>query len=156
MDLWCGASTLKERFPLIFAICDDTDAMVAQVLAGAEVNIRLRRSLDQVGRLSGFCAEVGSIQLSQGKDKIGWPLDPTGRYSVSSMYEKLSRGATVAHATDVWKAAVPHKINIFAWQLTLDKLPSNIQIATGMVRLMGHVRCVEPWKTRHTSSLPVP
>jgi hypothetical protein len=46
------------------------------------------------------------------------------------MYEKLSHGATVAHATDVWKAAVPLKIKIFAWQLALDKLPSNRQIAT--------------------------
>jgi hypothetical protein len=36
----------------------------------------------------------------------------------------------VAHATDLWKAAVPLKIKIFAWQLALDRLPSNLHIAT--------------------------
>jgi hypothetical protein len=35
----------------------------------------------------------------------------------------------VTHTKDLWKAAVPLKIKIFAWKLALDKLPSNIHIA---------------------------
>jgi hypothetical protein len=49
LDVWSGASPLKDRFPLIFAICDDTEVTVAQVLSGTDINLRLRRSLDQVG-----------------------------------------------------------------------------------------------------------
>jgi hypothetical protein len=38
------------------------------------------------------------------------------------MYAKLSQGATVAHFSDIWKAALPLKIKIFAWKMALDKL----------------------------------
>ncbi|KAK1615124.1 hypothetical protein QYE76_020641 [Lolium multiflorum] len=40
--------------------------------------------------------------LEPGADSIVWNLDPTGGYSVSSMYRKLSEGASVAHARDLW------------------------------------------------------
>jgi hypothetical protein len=45
------------------------------------------------------------------------------------MYAKLSQGATVAHFSDIWKAALPLKIKIFAWKMALDKLHFTLQIA---------------------------
>jgi hypothetical protein len=62
---------------------------------------------------------------------------------VSSMYDKLSQGATVADFKVVWAAKLPLKIKIFSWQLVLDRLPSSIQIAirqgpaTGTCALCG-------------------
>jgi hypothetical protein len=91
LDVWSGDSPLKDRFPLIFAICDDTDVIVAQVLSGTEINLRLCRSLDQVGTAQWLqlCQEVVSVQLSHDKDKVSWSLESSEMYSVSSMYEKL-------------------------------------------------------------------
>ena len=68
--------------------------------------------------------------LSEGHDIISWRLDPSGSYSVSSMYRQLSQGANVAHCKDIWVARVLLKIRIFSWQLVLDRLPSNLQLAT--------------------------
>jgi hypothetical protein len=68
--------------------------------------------------------------LAPGADIISWNLEPSGCYSVSSMYQKLSEGASVAHARDVWAAKLPLKIRIFTWQLILDRLPSSLLVAS--------------------------
>jgi hypothetical protein len=73
---------------------------------------------------------MAGVTFSQGNDRVQWHLEASGSFSVRSMYAKLSQGATVAHAKDMWRAAVPLKIKNFAWQLALDKLPSNLQIAS--------------------------
>jgi hypothetical protein len=40
----------------------------------------------------------------------------------------MIRGASVAHAKDVWKIACPLKVRILIWQMARDRLPSNDQI----------------------------
>jgi hypothetical protein len=88
-------------------------------------------------------AWIANVSLKPGLDQIRWHLDPSGIYLVNSMYRKLSQGVIIAHDKDIWKAKVPLKIKIFAWQLVLDKLPSSMQIATcngpsdGMCALCG-------------------
>jgi hypothetical protein len=61
-----------------------------------------------------------NVHLAQGQDKVVWHLEPSDRYSINSLYEKLSQGATVAHAKDMWRAGIPLKIKFFASQLVLD------------------------------------
>jgi hypothetical protein len=73
---------------------------------------------------------VDHVQLSDGLDIIRWHLEPSGKYSVKSMYLKLSQGTTVAHFKDMWGTKVPLKVKIFSWQLAMDKLPTCSQIAT--------------------------
>jgi hypothetical protein len=58
--------------------------------------------------------------LMEEADKISWALEPSGGYSVSSMYNKLSQGLE-AHFRDIWAAKVPLKIRIFSWQLVLNR-----------------------------------
>jgi hypothetical protein len=86
---------------------------------------------------------IDNTTLSSGPDEVVWNLEQTGTYSVSSMYAKLSQGATVAHFKDVWAAKIPLKIRIFSWQLILDRLPSSANLAhihgpgTGRCALCG-------------------
>ena len=72
---------------------------------------------------------VDTVALREGPDRIRWALEPSGSYSVASMYWQLSHGATVAHAQDLWGARLPLKIKIFTWQLALDRLPAGKQLA---------------------------
>jgi hypothetical protein len=132
LDWWCGDAPLKDRLPLLFSICELPEGSVAQALTDGEVSIRLRRSLDLEGvrQWNLLCTEMAQVQLSEEKDKVLWHLEESGRYSAKSLYAKLSQGATVVHWRDLWQAAVPLKIKIFAWQLALDKLPSALQLAT--------------------------
>ncbi|XP_051229964.1 uncharacterized protein [Lolium perenne] len=130
MDKWSGEVPLKDRFPNLFDIANFQMSTVAQV-CGARGPLSFRRSLDPQGRrdwqqLRGI---IDQTILSQGQDGVSWSLEPSGCFSVRSMYLKLSQGASIAHFRDVWAARIPLKIKIFSWQLALDKLPTAINIA---------------------------
>jgi hypothetical protein len=65
-------------------------------------------------------------------DAVSWSLEPSGRYSTSSMYLCLSHGATITCFRDVWETRVPPKIKIFLWQLIQSRLPSCEQVVKRM------------------------
>jgi hypothetical protein len=115
-DWWIRDRPLKEIFPNLFNICENPTTSVATVLDSGCLNITFRRSLNPEGRRQWI--ELGtltdSIALTTGKDKIIWHLDPSGKFSVQSMYAKLSQGASVAFHKDVWEVKVSLKIKIFA------------------------------------------
>jgi hypothetical protein len=131
-DWWCQDRPIKEIFPDLFNICADPNISVAAALESGDLNIVFRRSLNPEGRRQ--WDELGRLTeptvLSNSKDKVTWHLDSSGKFTVQSLYAKLSQGASVAYYKDVWEAKVPLKIKIFAWQLILDRLPSSQQIAT--------------------------
>jgi hypothetical protein len=58
--------------------------------------VRFRRSLDAVLRVSWLelAAVMDSTQLGVGADSVRWNLEPSGVFSVKSMYAKLSQGAS--------------------------------------------------------------
>jgi hypothetical protein len=60
-----------------------------------------------------LAAIVDSVQLGVGSDIVRWNLEPSGVFSVKSMYAKLSQGAAVAHFKDVWVGKLPLKVKIF-------------------------------------------
>ena len=98
--------------------------------------------------------ELRSVCLWEGPDVIRWALEPSGRFSVASLYRKLAQGATVLHSKDLWSARFPLKIKIFLWQLALDHLPSSTQLAKRTAHLDGTCAlCGELEDAPHISSL---
>ena len=128
-DCWQGADILKDRFPLVFAVCDNQQISVASVVNNS---IRLRRSLSEVAKVKWvkLLQLIDQIHLSEELDSVSWSLEVSGQYSVASMYAKLAQGASVAYFCDVWAAKLPQKIKIFSWQLILDRLPSGQVLAS--------------------------
>jgi hypothetical protein len=131
-DWWIRERPLKEIFPNLFNICENPTQSVAAALNSGELNITFTRSLNPDGRRQWveLVSLTDTFTFGNGKDKIRWHLNPAGKFSVQSLYAKLSQGASVAFHKDVWEAKVPLKIKIFAWQLILGRLPSSQQIAT--------------------------
>jgi hypothetical protein len=74
---------------------------------------------------------IENTQLYTGADKISWTLNPSGEYSVRSMYLALSRGASVVWSTTgiCGLPSCPLKIRIFTWQLALNRLPTRDVLA---------------------------
>ena len=128
LDRWTGEGPLHLRFPHLFVVCDEPSLSVASAIRG---EVRLRRSLDQADREQWATLQtiIAEITTSDGQGEISWALEPSVRFSVKSMYAKLSQGATVAYHKDMWAAKLPHKIKIFSWQLAIDRLPSSLNIA---------------------------
>jgi hypothetical protein len=96
LDKWHGAEPLRTRFPGLFDICDDPTVSVAQV-CGEPSAMRFRRSLDPGLRAVWLELVVimDSVQLREGADLVIWDLEPSGVFSVHSMYAKLSQGAAM-------------------------------------------------------------
>ena len=140
LDWWFGTGPLSLRFPRLFAICENQQLLVSTAF---EVDgVRFRRSFDPAcaEEWETLTTELAEVQLQQGEDTVRWALEPSGRFSVASMYHKLSQGVPVAHSADLWAANLPLKIKIFLWQLILDRLPASKQVAAKMGPSDG--RCV--------------
>jgi hypothetical protein len=149
---------LKDTFPALFAICDDDSVSVAQALQGGGLAIRFRRAFDHIctAQWRNLCDTVDEVVLIQGKDQISWHLENAGKFSVKSMYFKLSQGTSVAYFKDMWEAKVPLKIKIFSWQMALDRLPTSLQIASRHGPATGGCALCGAPRTRHTSSSLAP
>ena len=103
LDWWHGDGPLCHRFPYLFSICDNQAISVATVVAAG---CRFRRTLSTGGmaqwqRLNSL---ITSTALFNTQDEISWSLETSGRYSVSSMYNFVSQGATRPHFRVLWEA----------------------------------------------------
>jgi hypothetical protein len=126
-------------------VCEEPSQSLASVCALGGPHIRFHRSLDQQGMIQWnlLLSHLHSFSTTDAQDRVVWHLPASGRYTVQSMYHKLSQGASVSYHKDVWEAKVPLKIKIFAWLLILDRLPSMMLVtsrpgpATGACALCG-------------------
>ncbi|GKE94974.1 RNA-directed DNA polymerase, eukaryota, partial [Tanacetum coccineum] len=73
---------------------------------------------------------VEEDQFSNSNDRWVWLLDPSGEYSVSSARTYIDNLLlpTVGSPTR-WAKVVPIKINIFAWKVCFDKLPTRLNLS---------------------------
>nr|GEV37129.1 RNA-directed DNA polymerase, eukaryota, nucleotide-binding alpha-beta plait domain protein [Tanacetum cinerariifolium] len=82
---------------------------------------------DQVTRLRNSLTHV---ILSQSLDRWVWNLESSGEFSVKSARSFIDD--TLLPKTDVptrWVKVVPIKINIFAWNVSLNKLPTRLNLS---------------------------
>ncbi|GJW92295.1 RNA-directed DNA polymerase, eukaryota [Tanacetum coccineum] len=74
--------------------------------------------------------KVTSVILSNSNDRWVWSLDSSCEFSVKSARSYIDDILlpTVGASTR-WVKVVPIKINIFAWKMCLDKLPTRINLS---------------------------
>ena len=54
---------------------------------------------------------------------VSWSLTSSGKFSVKSLYAKLTEGPTLDIARGLWKVSIHLKIKVFLWQIFRDCLP---------------------------------
>jgi hypothetical protein len=89
-----------------------------------------RRTLDlrNTATLGELLREIGTPSLNNSPIEFTWAFEPSGKFSMKSLYRKLSIGDPRKHYVVIWKIYVPLKIRIFLWQLSLKRLPSSDNI----------------------------
>jgi hypothetical protein len=80
------------------------------------------------------------VILVHGKDQINWQLENSGKFSVKSLYFKLSQGTSVAHFKDMWESKVPLKLKIFSCSWLWTDSPLAFRLLLVMVRQLEGVR----------------
>jgi hypothetical protein len=94
LDWWTGTGPLCFTFPWLFACCDNHFTMVQGVRTNDGWRIRFRRTFGLAERVEweNLCKKIVLTPSSVGDDVVRWTLEPSGDYSTSSMYNKLSHG----------------------------------------------------------------
>ena len=115
-DSWCGMISLKEKFPDLFDICNETTGSVA-LFANRGWNLSFRRWLDErqqesVRKLRDMLAPCA---LSSERDYPKWLGERDGKFSVKSQYASLWAADTEDKNKNLWKAKIPLKIKVFMW-----------------------------------------
>jgi hypothetical protein len=140
LDTWVGNSPLKDRFPRLFSISNQKEALVADLWGGSGAgrwNFSWRRApfAWEEPLLEEFMAAIQSIGLSDHQDYWSWVLEPNGIFSVKSTYAIVSdvlsvRGGCSSDQSfafrSVWKCPAPSKVQGFAWLFLLDRIPSKV------------------------------
>ncbi|GJZ18722.1 RNA-directed DNA polymerase, eukaryota [Tanacetum coccineum] len=132
-DLWIVIRAFRRyKFPRLYALdinkeCTVADKMVAsftssfrrEVRGGAE-SLQLTQILDL----------LGTVILSNMEDRWIWDLNGDGEFCVKDVRNLLD--ATFLPKADSptrWIKTIPIKVNILAWKVSLDRLPTRSNLA---------------------------
>ncbi|GJV76417.1 RNA-directed DNA polymerase, eukaryota [Tanacetum coccineum] len=132
-DVWLGDFPLKQTYPRLYFLELDKHVSVVSKLRANSLISSFRRS-PQSGieeeQLLLLISNTSSVILPNISDRWSWLLDPSGDFSVKSTREFIDD--SMLPKTDVptrWVKSIPIKINIFAWRVSLDKLPTRLNLS---------------------------
>ncbi|GJW73088.1 RNA-directed DNA polymerase, eukaryota [Tanacetum coccineum] len=132
-ETWLGEKELKLKYPRLYSLESCKQISVAEKMNHASLSSSFRRSPrggdedEQFWHLQFFLAD---LILPQMNDRWYWSLNGSGEFSVKSA--RILIDDTLLSMEDAptrWVKLVPIKINIFAWRLFLDKLPTRLNIS---------------------------
>ncbi|GJX71519.1 RNA-directed DNA polymerase, eukaryota, reverse transcriptase zinc-binding domain protein [Tanacetum coccineum] len=140
-DPWKGGVPLKNLFPRIFSLEMDKSISVASKLADSSGCTSLRRiprggiEHAQMEELHSF---LDNTILSDMQDRWRWTLSGDGEFSVSTL-RGLIDDKTIASVGSKtrWNNFVPSKINILAWRIKHDFLPTRYNISRRGIDLVS-------------------
>jgi hypothetical protein len=157
-DKWAGDIPLKDRFPRLFSISNQKDAVVAAVYNPLADNSRWslvwRRRLfewekELVNELLGVINQTGA--LIDAEDRWGWMYEGGADFTVKSTYRSVSLlcGPEVdiepwntVIFSSIWKCPAPSKVNAFVWQLLHGRVPTRNNLATRrIIDISGDLSC---------------
>nr|GEV22105.1 retrotransposon protein, putative, Ty3-gypsy subclass [Tanacetum cinerariifolium] len=132
-DVWYGESALKHRFLRLYALEVNKEIDVASKLLQENIWSSFRRTprsglkTDQLELLQDA---IGSVVLGIVEDMWFWALEGSGDFSVSSIRKAIDDYylPNVSSQTR-WIKEVPIKVNIHAWKVRLDCLPTRLKLS---------------------------
>ncbi|GJT26170.1 RNA-directed DNA polymerase, eukaryota [Tanacetum coccineum] len=130
-DLWIGDCTLSGLFPRLFALDTEKDISVAGKLQSPLVS-SFRRNVRggiEEQQLEHLVALLDSVILSNSNDKWVSDLNGDGVFRVKDVRNLLDEFFLPrADIPTRWVKNIPIKVNIFAWKLALDRLPTRANL----------------------------
>ncbi|GJV57301.1 RNA-directed DNA polymerase, eukaryota [Tanacetum coccineum] len=127
-DIWLGDSALKMTHPRLFALELKKDITVAEKMGNASLNLsfrRLPRSGIEDEQYKNLVSITSDVLLPQMHDRWSWSLNASGDFTVRSVRNHMDD--VLLPKSDVptrWVTMIPIKINILAWKISMDRLPT--------------------------------
>ncbi|GKC56846.1 RNA-directed DNA polymerase, eukaryota, partial [Tanacetum coccineum] len=130
-DVWIGDVKLRLRFPRVFAletnkVCSVASKFQDSIVSSFRRQVRGGAENSQFAQLQEL---VGPTILSNSADRWYWDLNGCGEFCVKDVRNLLDAHFLPKedHATR-WVKLVPSKINVLAWKVSLDRLPTRLNL----------------------------
>ncbi|GJV77516.1 RNA-directed DNA polymerase, eukaryota, reverse transcriptase zinc-binding domain protein [Tanacetum coccineum] len=131
-DVWMRELPLKCQYPRLYAVAVK-QISIADKFRFASIDSSFRRvprggvEVEQYEELG---SRIALVQFAQMNDRWSWSPIGDGEFSVKSvrnLVEDSLLSSNLCHTR--WVKEVPIKINIFAWRVQMDKLPSRLNMS---------------------------
>ncbi|GJY74776.1 RNA-directed DNA polymerase, eukaryota [Tanacetum coccineum] len=139
-DIWLGDNQLRYLFPRIYALELNKDCSVAVKMLYS-VDHSLRRSVrggaeaHQLDQLQGL---IGSVVLANSSDRWYWDLNGSGSFCVKDVRNLLDEFFLPKDVNATrWIKYIPIKINVFAWKVYLDRLPTKLNLIRRGIQVLS-------------------
>nr|GEX22354.1 RNA-directed DNA polymerase, eukaryota [Tanacetum cinerariifolium] len=130
-DVWIGDQRLSRLFPHIFALEEDKDCSVAAKLQGA-FDLSLRRQVRggvESQQLFQLQELISTSILSNAEDRWVWDLNGSDSFRVRDVRNLLDEFFLPKDEIATrWIKFIPIKVNVFAWKVSLDRLPTRLNL----------------------------
>ncbi|GJR41813.1 RNA-directed DNA polymerase, eukaryota [Tanacetum coccineum] len=132
-DIWKGDTALKILYPRIYALETNKNISVASKLGQNNLGLSLRRiprgGVEQF-QLEALREFSDNTVLVDSMDRWSWSLEGSGNFSVASVRREIDKNLLpMVSSKTRWVKAVPNKVNIHAWKVKLDCLPTRLNIS---------------------------
>ncbi|GJX12096.1 RNA-directed DNA polymerase, eukaryota [Tanacetum coccineum] len=130
---WNGEKDLRSQFPRLYALETCKHITVASKLRHVSLASSFRhppRGGAEESQFDLFNSCIADLVLPQMLDRWFWSLEGSSEFLVKST--RILINDFFHHIGDVltrWVKLVPIKINIFAWKVFLDKLPTRLNLS---------------------------
>ncbi|GKB76264.1 RNA-directed DNA polymerase, eukaryota [Tanacetum coccineum] len=132
-ETWHGDVTFKFLFPRAYALESCKNIDVASKLSQNSLAFTFRREprggmkQDQFDSLKAMMEGTSLVNI---RDRWNWSLQSSGDFTVASI-RKLIDEFTLSKVSSStrWIKAVPIKVNVLAWKIKLDNLPTRLNIS---------------------------
>ncbi|GKC75973.1 RNA-directed DNA polymerase, eukaryota [Tanacetum coccineum] len=132
-DVWKGDTDFKSLYPRIYALESCKSINVAEKMSHENLGFSLRRDprggieQEQFGQL---LTNVEGTVLANMCDRWVWSKEGSGEFSVASVRRMIDdRWLPNVSAKTRWTSVVPIKINVHAWKVRLNCLPTRLNIS---------------------------
>ena len=124
-DIWYSNYSFATLYPHLYHICKNIQVLLTEVIHSQGKCISFRRTLTEVDRQEwgSILHILSNISFTHLQDRISWRWEPTGQFSVRSLYKILNfRGEIATNSLLWWTVPIPHKIQIFMWLVCKHKI----------------------------------
>ena len=136
---WRGEVPFKIKYPRLFSLSNQQEAMAGDLSVGGRWGFSWRRSFFvwEENLLTNLSEDLDGFARTQEVDRWRWKLEEDGCFSVNSLYTKLEsvmlgeNGCTMEERrvlSQIWKSGVPSKVVAFSWKLLLDRIPTRVNL----------------------------
>ncbi|GKD97873.1 reverse transcriptase domain, reverse transcriptase zinc-binding domain protein [Tanacetum coccineum] len=73
--------------------------------------------------------QIGQLNIIVSQDTIVWNLCPNGTFTVNDARNIIDQKTLPSLPSTSWDKIIPHKVNIFMWRLSLDRLPHRLNLS---------------------------